>query len=306
MLFKRKAVNRRLHRDFVLDVKLRSDQVRASRMRVATRAAAICLGTCAVLFALWWSGAWALDKFIFENEAFAIQSIEVRTDGKLSIEQIRQAARVKSGSNLLALDLLRVKRDLELAPTIRSAAVERVLPHTLRIRVIEREPIAQVPALRRRPSGAGFDLIAFYLDIDGYVILPIDRPTQRSLPMLSGLNVSELRTGRQMESPQVLAALKLIDEFERSPMVGIAELKQIDVSSPNVLNVATGQGSVITFGLSDLAAQLRRWRSVHEAGQKIGKSIASLDLSVQKNIPARWMEAAAPSSKNSKAKKKNV
>lgn len=57
---------------------------------------------------------------------------------------------MKVDHNLFALDLARIKRDLELAPAIQSAAVERVLPHTLKIRVTEREPVAQivVPSLR--------------------------------------------------------------------------------------------------------------------------------------------------------------
>ena len=38
---------------------------------------------------------------------------------------------VRTGQNLMALDLTRVQRDLEIQPPIQFAAVERVLPHTL-------------------------------------------------------------------------------------------------------------------------------------------------------------------------------
>jgi cell division septal protein FtsQ len=60
---------------------------------------------------------------------------------------------VREGENLLGLDLARVKRDLELVPLIRSAAVERVPPNTLRIRVSEREPLARVLAPQAASSG---------------------------------------------------------------------------------------------------------------------------------------------------------
>jgi hypothetical protein len=69
------------------------------------------------------------------------------------------------------------------------------------------------------------------------------------------------------------------------------DLKRIDVSSPDVIVVTTGQGSEVTFGLSDLDHQLRRWRRVHEEGYRQGKgNLASLDLSVANNAPARWLD----------------
>ena len=61
--------------------------------------------------------------------------------GSFSAQQ--QPVCVGLENNLFALDLSRVKRDLELVPAIESADVERILPHTLKICVTEREPIAQ-------------------------------------------------------------------------------------------------------------------------------------------------------------------
>ena len=73
----------------------------------------------------------------------------------------------------------------------------------------------------------------------------------------------------------------------------LADLQQIDVSSPEVLVVTTGQGSEIAFGLSDPEEQLRHWHRVFIEGQKAGKAIASLDLAVSNNMPARFLEASA-------------
>src|SRR6187455_3666578 len=140
----RKPKNRRLDRGHVLDVKLRSDQVRASRVRLGALTFGVLFGTVFGFYVLWLAGAWALDKLVYENQAFAIQQIDVQTDGVISTDQLRRWAGVKADENLLALDLARVKRDLELVPLISSVSVERVLPRTLRIRVTEREGVAQV------------------------------------------------------------------------------------------------------------------------------------------------------------------
>src|SRR5271154_6750024 len=144
MWFRREQKNRRLRRGHLLDVKLRSDQVRATRTRLALILLIVPACTLLGLYLLWRTGEWALDKFVYENSTFAIQSIEVQTDGVIAPEQLRRWTNVKPGANLIALDLASVKRNLELVSAINSVSVERVLPCTLKIRVTERVPVAQV------------------------------------------------------------------------------------------------------------------------------------------------------------------
>ena len=78
MWFKREKKNRRLHRGHLLDVKLRSDQVRATRTRLAAIAFGVLFGTVFGLYLFWRSGEWALDKFVYENSEFAIQNSRCR------------------------------------------------------------------------------------------------------------------------------------------------------------------------------------------------------------------------------------
>ena len=300
MWFKRKPKNRRLGRDQVLDVKLRSSQVRAAR----TRMGAIVLGAAfAAIFGLYLAyrtSNWVLNRLVYENKAFAIQELDVQTDGVISLDELRRWTGVKPGANLLALDLARVKRDLELVPLVQAVSIERILPRTLRIRITEREPIAQINVPRLR-QGGGVDLAVYQLDADGYVMVPLE-PRQRAIPLnqpgdalptVCGVNSSELQPGRRIGTPQVQAALRLILAFEQSPMAGLVDLRRVDVSSPEALVVTTGQGSEVTFGFADLDQQLRRWHDIFDLGQTMSKAIGTLDLAVTNNIPARWLEASA-------------
>ncbi len=308
--FNRKSKNRRLNSGHVLDVKLRSEKVRASRLRLLAFGFGALFGTAVGLFVLWRAGQWALNKMIYENSAFAIQQVDVQTDGVITADQLRRWADVRSGQNLLALDLARVKRNLEMVPLIASVSVERVLPRTLRLRVTEREAVAQVNVTRVR-QGGGLESSVFHLDPDGWVMVPLD-PRQRTvplvqtndtLPLLKGVNLTELQPGRCVESPQTLAALRLIAEFGCSPMAGMVDLKSIDVSSPQVLLVSTAQGCEVTFALSDLERQLRRWREIYDRGKRMNKNLATLDLAVTSNIPASWLEASSPPPPAAKAPK---
>ena len=194
-----------------------------------------------------------------------------------------------------------MKRNLELVPTVDSVSVERILPHTLRIRVTERQPVLQVNVPCAGITG-GIKVSVFQLDADGYVMQPLDprlcmiplSQVSGQLPVIVGLNMYELQPGHRIESPQVQAALKLMTAFDHSPMSGFVDLRRVDVSSPGVVITTTGQGSRITFGLDNLDQQLQRWREVYDLGQGMNRAIMTLDLAVSNNVPVRWMEASVP------------
>ena len=317
-MFDRKQKNRRLNRVHVLDVKLRSDQVRRSRMRLGALVFGVLFGVVLGVYVLWYTSGWVLDKLVYENQAFAIKQVDVQTSGNISPEQLRRWANVKLGENLLALELQRVKRDLEMVPMIATVSIERILPGTLRIRVTEREAVAQINLSQKSTNGT-FDLIIYHVDAEGFVMLPVD-PRQRiassvqtddALPILFCANQNSLGPGRKLNSPQTTAALNLISQFALSPMAGLVDLRRIDASATDVLVVQTGQGSEITFGLSDLERQLHRWREIHDLGMRMKRNVASIDLAVSNNVPVRWLEASvspppAKPAKPTRTRKRNV
>jgi cell division septal protein FtsQ len=299
MFFSRKQKNRRLGREYVLDVKLRSSQVRAARSRKVAMLGASLLGLTILAVVIWRGGAWAMDRFVYENPAFGLHELDVQTDGILSTNQLRSWAGLKGDENLLALDLSNVKAKLERIPYVQSVSIERILPHTLRLRVTEREPVVQVYA--PRPRGSLTPPVAFQLDAQGCIMPPLE-PRQRSippnpaaeqLPLLVGARITELQPGKFLDLPQVRAAIQLMLAFERSQIAQYVDLKVIDVSSPEVIVVTTGQGADITFGLNDMDQQMRRWYAIYDIAQRTSKGISSLDLAVANSIPLRDVAASS-------------
>jgi cell division septal protein FtsQ len=292
--------NRRAsEREHGLDVKLRTSQTRAARMRMVGLITGVIFSLAVIGFVLWRGGKLVLDALIYQNDAFSIQQIDVETDGVLTHPTIRAWARVKIGENLMALDLMRVKRDLEFQPPIQFVAVERQLPHTLKITVSEREPVAQTIVTQVRPDGATEQAV-YDFDEDGYVMRPLDPswrtappPANERLPILVGVPGAEPQPGRQVTSPQIRAALALVCEFDHSPMAGMVELERINVAEPQILQVTTSQKAEITFSLSHFDTQLRHWRIIYDQYQKWGQAIATLDLSISNNLPVHAVAVAA-------------
>ena len=302
MWFKSKATNRRFERDHVLDVKMRARQIRTARIRLAAKVAGVLFGTASALCLFWFGSGWVLNEKLYKNPAYSIKHLNVETDGVLSVDQILTWAGVKQGDNLLSADLIRIERDIKLQPLVENAAVVRVLPDTLKIRVTEREPIAQIFGFQAQPSDDQVKAVAFYMDPAGYVMTPLAASYAssvaltgaESLPVLTGVLGTELRPGKRAESADIHAALRFILAFDRSPMIGAVDLKSIDLSSPPVLQVTTRQGNEVILAPEEFDRQLRRWRAIHDFAAHEARQIASLDLSVSNNIPLRWQEPGAP------------
>ncbi len=296
MWLQRKPKNRAFERRHVLDVKVARRQTRRLRARVATLAAGLSLGAVFAVYVVWRCGDSALNHFVYENKAFNVETIDLQTDGVLSPEQLRRWAGVRRNENLFSLDLTRVKRDLELVPAVQSVSVERVLPHTLRIRVCEREPVAQIHNC--------------LVDAEGFAMLPLD-PAQRSAPaqpgekypIITGVGSKDVHVGRETESAQVHVALRLLAAFEHSQMAGVVDIARIDLAQPEVLVVTTAQLNEVTFGYLDFDKQLNRWWLIHERGMQASRQISSLDLSVVENVPLRWLDSSALPSASPKSRK---
>ncbi len=233
------------------------------------------------------------DEVLLPPRVFGLHAVEVHPDPVwLSRQDIVRWTGVRPGDNLLALDLDRIKRDLELVPQIEEAALERLLPDRLRIWVRERQPVARVLAVR----GEHGHLVpaTYFLDARGRVMPPLaaGRPdleaALESLPVVTGLGGMALRVGREVDAPALRAALEVVVRFPLSPMAGRAQLATLDVAEADQVRVLTVEGAEVILPLQRPEEHLHRWRLVEEAGARAGRQIRWLDLSVTNNCPLLW------------------
>ena len=210
----------------------------------------------------------------------------------------------------MALDLHQVKRKLERIPVISAVSLERILPDKLRIKVAERFAVARVSMLLPHPNGAGHYTATVPLDPQGYVLVPLRRNhvtdhrvlDYQLLPELRGFDESELRTSGKLMNPQVLAALQLVADFRRSPMLGLIDIRQIQLEKSRILTAVTADGLHVKFSTENrFDRQFAHWRQIHDLAKQAGKKIASLDLSVTNNVPLHW-EDSRPATQPSRSR----
>ena len=301
MALKSRRRNKKTTQNNVLSVKMQSQQTRRERLLWLRSVVALAVALVALVLVSWLGGGFALDRLVYENESFAVTEMDYRTDGIISENQLQNWGGVRLGDNLLSLDLLRIKRNIELTPRVKMASVERILPDTLQVRVTERVPMAQIWVWQRGGDGpGGYDCVRLQVDESGHVMPPIagrsvvipEQQAEWSLPVIAGIELKTLRSlapGRAADLPKLQSALNLIRAYRRSSLAGEIDLRVVDLSQPRILRVTTGDGGQIDLATSRLSQQFSRWARIRAHGEKYGFAIETMDLSVTNNVPVRWM-----------------
>ncbi len=310
--------NRRQGRESVLPVKSRGRDPRLARVRALIAVITVVVGTTAGALLIWQAYKWALIQFVFRNESYAIRRIEIRHEGRLRPEQIRQWAGVSHGQNLLALDLDHVRHNLEMHPWIGWADVQARRPDCLRIAVREREPVAQIVVWRVSMHADNAWAETNYVDAEGVVLPPLKPHWVRAgldydfshLPRLVGLEGHAIVPGQKLSSPMLKPALELIRAYEQSELYSRVDLERVDLSGTFTMRGFLRGGTEIVFGVRDFERQMRRWHRIHQYAEEVGRRLEWLDLSVTNNLPARWRastnEPAGPTLRSQRHNRRHV
>jgi hypothetical protein len=115
-------------------IKRNRRQVQAERLlSVAGRVAFASL----VVLLIWW-----IYGRTQQDRRFAVRSVEVSGVRHTAREDLTRITGAYVGLNLFKLDIARIQHDLRALPWVERVAIEKKLPSTLKISVVERQPVA--------------------------------------------------------------------------------------------------------------------------------------------------------------------
>ncbi|MBP7275354.1 MAG: FtsQ-type POTRA domain-containing protein [Kiritimatiellae bacterium] len=210
------------------------------------------------------------------NIRFTVQTLDVASDGKITPELIREYAGVREGENLFAVNLQQVRNNLMEVPLVREARVQRVLPGTLRIRVVERTAVARIP-VQRGSAHHG-------VDREGFVLGP--RVASPHLPRILGLDSATVTPGRRIEGVNARDALELIELCDRLDPAQDIGLQSVDTSRPDILMLTLDHDDTAHLGRSRLdlrVAWLAAMRKAIEMEQRRGTRPLFFDVRGERN-----------------------
>ncbi|MGD1046087.1 MAG: FtsQ-type POTRA domain-containing protein [Bacteroidota bacterium] len=208
---------------------------------------------------------------------------QIKIDGNRIVgeNEILQLTQVQMDALLYKVDLTAIQRNVMSHHYIKDALVERSLPNSIHIQVVERVPIAIV----NRPE-------TMYLDENGVVLPRSISHRLFDLPMISGISAVEpMALGSIIKQPDVIEALQLLATMKTVNRPMYHNISEVQVRNGGDIVVYSAEGGVpIIFGRDEMPSKLVRletfWNSVvRTRGTQL---LQYVDLRYQDQIVARW------------------
>jgi len=187
---------------------------------------------------------------LVSGDYFALRTLEIQGNSRLSSREILETADLTDGGNTLALSISVVEEALRGHPWVEEVSVKRVLPGTLVISVREKTPAFRVL------SGN----VLHYADAWGRLIAPVIPGSDASLPRL------EVEPGAEDAAAMLPALVKSLQEA-RLPL-NMGNIGVVRLSSARGVELYVDNASLKIFiGLEGWTSNLRR----------LGKTLADLE-----------------------------
>lgn len=240
-------------------------------------------------------GAFAAYRHTQSGAQFAVKTIEIDGAKHTPRAALDAITRQYAGMNLFKIDIGRVRRDLGALAWVRHVEIEEKVPDTLRIRIVERTPVALVLS----------DGPVRYVDDDGVTFAELSAAVgDADLPVITmaGDAASGAAFGHPLpasgEGDLMRCVALLRDLRARDPLL-YARVSEVRPVAPRGFAIFDRElGAFVYAGAGDLTA---KWRDLHAivANEKLGR-IEYADLRFDDRIVIKpWSAAAMPSLSNS-------
>jgi len=246
-------------------------KTKASKGTTARRgglvASAIFLGGV-VLLAAYLILSYAGSLFFSRNPHFELKNIEIHSDGRLPPSELAEYANLKTGINLFDIDFEALRTNLESIPSVESVRIQRKLPDTLVVDVVERVPVAQVDWKWRAAP--------FLVDRNGVVLLAT--PSGKALPLITGGRFDQLRPGEQINDAGVRYALDIISACDSMGLSSQMDFERFDLRYPDYINATLAGGIGARFPRHSASNKVVRLAATLQVARERGQRVKTVDL----------------------------
>lgn len=171
---------------------------------------ALFLGIPVVLCALAFFAWKGIQKLEF-SKLIVLKTIEVEGNRMLAWESVLSAAKIELGVPMLDLDVKQIQASLERLDLVQSAEVSRVIPATLRIRVVEAQPLFM------EADAKGWNLYS-----DKGTKMPFRQDLGMQLPIVMSQNQAERKR-----------AVAFLCEMRKADPELYSQVSQVAIQSPD-------------------------------------------------------------------------
>jgi cell division protein FtsQ len=274
----------------LLEVKVRSELATRQRNR------AIVVWMCKIILAVAmvgggvYGGREMINRLFLKNPSYNLAAVEINDEGAaLSREVILSTANLQLGENIFSVSLSKARDAILTLPQVERVDLQRSLPNRIVVEIVERRPVAWLADAKTADPSTSEK--SFLIDSKGVLFKPKRQlPEYLRLPAIYGAPVENYLPGDTVATPEVTAALELV---QKNSDANRFRLQSVDLSKGYCLIATDARRAKLTFGLDNIETQLDRLGAVLDYATSQGKEVRTVNLMVEKNIPAVLADPAA-------------
>ena len=146
--------------------------------------------------------------FLTQCDYFKAKGLMVIGTHRLTQNQVLQQANITNGVNIFSVNLSKVRKRLLAHSWIEDAEVRRELPSGINIRIEEQKPLAVLDLGRK-----------FIINTHGEIFKEMDKADHCNLPMISGLEFSDINVKGESRSIPFDSVMKILGLGQKSESV---------------------------------------------------------------------------------------
>ena len=193
-------------------------------------------------------------------EWFEIRHVSVTGASQVERSEVIKLMKLRADETLLSLDADRVVKRLKSHVWIKDATVSRVPPHSVAVRVTEREPVAILKA-------SSLNLL---LDEEGRVLSVLKRVNDLDLPMIFGVNPRRVIRGEAGSRQAVQAGIEVASLMEQT----FPGRPEVNAANPSNV-IASVRGVRFQLGAPPFEKKWNLYRRIRPALRRTAASDAA-------------------------------
>lgn len=260
-----------------IDAERTTQELKATATRVGPLLAKMFLSiaaTAAVGAGGWYGWQWART-----SPVFALKQISVTGNQRASQPELVKLAGLSAGQNLFVLDTGAAERALRAHPWIKQAKVQRRLPSSLEVSVVEHVPVALV--------GLGE---LYLLDQSGEPFKRLQAGDGDDLPLVSGVTREEYAAQPQETAERFLRAIEAAGIYAASATGRQLALSEVRLAGQE-LSLVLADGAEVRLGAGDPAEAIGRLSRVRAELSRRG--LVARTVHLDNRVRRGWVAVSA-------------
>lgn len=218
---------------------------------------------------------------VWDAPVLDLRTVEVGGNARVAARDVVVASKLSDADHLLRISTARVASSVQESPWVSAAEVERILPSTVRITVVERTPAAVVPV----------GTASWFVDRDGIVLEQVPAGTTAPsfegvrLPVVADLPIEAVLPGKRVGVPQYRQSLTVLHSL---PAAVRERVTVVRAPTPDGIALELSNGPAILFGSAEaLRDKVFAVRALMEKATAEGLQLAAIDVRVPTRPAAR-------------------